>query len=170
MKRIALLLVIAILGTTAVFAAPPKTTSKVVVKEVVVMERSGSANATAGKMAIGTAIGCPTIRYNFSDDLSGTAGLTYSSGAGASTTALLAKVDYNLQKMGMVQPTVGLYYTTDGAAAATTVIAGTYGINTMIQPNLSIGADITVASSTSAAGATTTGILSGAALNLALYL
>ena len=123
----------------------------------------------AGKVAVGTQIGYLTAKYQFTDDLSGSAGLNNFSGGGVSQTGLLAKVDYNLPKLGEVQPCMGLYYTTDGAATALTNVGLTYGISTMVTDNLSVGADLILLRSMSIPGTTVTGILPGAALNIGLY-
>ena len=138
---------------------------------------ASSAAMAAGNLAVGTALGYPTLKYNFTEDFSGQVGAMYASATGATSTALLAKVDYNLAKLGEVQPAIGLYYTSDGAAAATTVIGVTYSVSTMVQSNLSIGVDFTLLSSSSGAvsatgilGAGAVGASTGATVSAALYL
>lgn len=147
MKKIALLLAIVVLGTASFAAAP-------------------------GKMAVGTALSFATLKYQFTKELAGSLGLNNMSG-GASRTGILVKVDYDLAKAGQVQPSIGGYYSTDGAAAATSGFGITYGITTMVQPNLSLGADIILFSSTTFGGTSTTGILTaggvGATLSASYY-
>jgi len=112
----------------------------------------------AGKLAIGTSMGYPTLKLNLNKNIDGSLGAMYASGA-ASSTALLVKVDYNLASVGKVQPNLGLYYTTNGAAAARTVLGLTYGLLTKVQPNLAFGLDFILVSQLTFAGATTTGLL-----------
>jgi len=144
MRKIALLVAIVILGTASFAAAP-------------------------GKLAVGTSLGWGTLAYQFSPELSGSLGISNTSG-GASMTGILLKVDYALAKSGKVQPTIGGYYTTNGAAAATTTFGVVWGVATMVETNLSLGADIVVFSSTSVGGASTTNILPYATLSAAYSL
>ncbi|MBI5399998.1 hypothetical protein HZB07_05255 [Candidatus Saganbacteria bacterium] len=144
MKKIVLLLVVIVIGTTA-FAAAPKT--------------APMAMDNRGGLAIGTALGFPTLQYSFNRDMTGQLGASYASGGGASSTAYLIKVDYNLQKVGEVQSNMGLFYSSNGAAAATTVLGLTYGLSTKVAANFSLGADFILFNSLSAGATTTTGIL-----------
>ncbi|OGC03597.1 hypothetical protein A3H38_05360 [candidate division WOR-1 bacterium RIFCSPLOWO2_02_FULL_46_20] len=113
---------------------------------------------------IGSSIGFATLNLGLNDNITVILGANYISTAGVSMTGLLGKVNYNLAKAGEVQPNVGLYYTTNGAAAATTTIGLTWGVLTPLTSSLSIGADFVLASSTSAAGVSTTSILPAVAV------
>jgi hypothetical protein len=133
MKKIALMLVAVVLVTSGAFAAG---------------------------LSVGTALGFPTLQYSLNKDLTGQLGAMYASGGGASSTAILVKVDYKLEKVGEAQPNVGVFYATNGATTATTSFGITYGIGAMVAPNLSLGADIVLVNSvTTGGGASATGIL-----------
>ena len=147
MKKIALLLsLITILGTASLAAMP-------------------------GNLAVGATLGFASLKYQFTSDVTGSLGLNNFSGSlFNSATGILVKVDYNLAKAGQVQPNLGLFYTTNGAAAATTSLGITYGITTMVQPNLSLGADIVLLATSSLGGNSGTSLLSTVALSAAYYL
>lgn len=161
MNKIAVFIIIALIGTAAL-AAPKKPPVKSVPTEViiskVVVNPGTPSSALIGKTAIGVSLGYPTVKYHFSNEVAGSLGLMYGSAA-ASCLELLVKVDYNLAKRGEVQPCLSLYYTTNGAPVPTTVIGITGGASVMLQPNFSMGVDVALLSSTAIAGASTTGIL-----------
>jgi len=139
---------------------------------LVLLVASSSAMA-AGKLAIGTWRGTTTAKYDFTSDLSGTLGASYIAppAGAASMLGLLIKLDYNnLPKMGEVKTGLGVYYTTNGAAAATTAIGITYNASAMIKDNLSVGADFILANQTTVGGASTTGIIPAVAVTAYLYL
>ncbi|OGB89146.1 hypothetical protein A2625_02360 [candidate division WOR-1 bacterium RIFCSPHIGHO2_01_FULL_53_15] len=143
MKKIALMLIAVVLVSSGAFAA--------------------------GNLAVGTTLGFASLKYQFSPDVTGSLGLNNFSGA-ATGTGILVKVDYNLAKAGNVQPNIGLYYTTNGAAAATTILGITWGVTAMVESNLSLGADIILVNQSTLAGANTTGLLPGIALAAAYTL
>ena len=70
------------------------------------------------------------------------------------------------EKMGEVQPAVGAFYATNGAAAATTVMGITCGLSKMVAANLSLGAEYVIFESLSVAGASTTGVLGPAVVGI----
>ena len=144
MKKIALLLALVLMGSSA-FAA----------------------------VGVGTWGGWPVLKGDFGP-VTGSLGAAYNSpNAGTATTALLAKIDYKLVKLGNVQTAVGAYYTTNGAAApADTVTMGlTWGASAMVESNLEIGADFILANSTTVnSAAFNTGILPAVAVTACLYL
>jgi hypothetical protein len=164
MKKLLIMLFIVSIATSMSMAA---------IKNLTLTEPSTSTSApvaTTGNLAIGTSLGYPTLKYNFNSDFSGAVGLSYSSTGGTAQTAILVKADYNLAKMGQAQPSIGAFYTTDGAATATTSFGLIYGVSTMVLPNLSLGADAIVLTQATRAGVNATGILSGVVLSAALYL
>jgi hypothetical protein len=154
MKKIVLLLMVVILGT-AVFAAVPKAAT-------------APAAASSGNLAIGTALGFPTLKYSFNKDFSGQIGAMYASGGGTSSTAFLIKVDYSLEKMGEVQPAVGAFYSTNGATTATNGMGITWGISKMVASNLTLGADFVLFESLTTGGTSTTGVLGPAIVGLGI--
>lgn len=163
MRKIAWLLLIVLLGTAS-FAAVKKAAKKSVAKPVaapsaVAAPVPAPAESAQKNLAIGAALGFPTIKYSFNKEFDGQVGVMYASGGGASSTAVLLKVDYNLQKMGSVKPNIGAFYATNGAAAATTAMGITYGLGAMVVPNLMLGIDFALLNSLTAGGASTTGIL-----------
>jgi hypothetical protein len=155
-------------------AAAPAPAKKAATPAVPASAKAGS----SGNLAVGCAFNFPTLKYQFSDEIIGTVGAMNASGGGASSTALLIKADYLLTKVGAAQPCVGLYYGTNGAAAATTVMGVTWGVSTLVASNLSVGLDLVMLSSTTFGGASTTGILGAglvgasqsAFLNVSYYL
>jgi len=116
------------------------------------------ATPTLASVTIGTALGYSTLSLNMGKDLVGFLGAR-NTNFGGTATALLLKVDYNLEKVGDVQPAVGIYYMTNGAAAAVTNLGVTYGIMANLTSNFAIGADFALVNQTSFAGASTTDIL-----------
>ncbi|MCX5751528.1 MAG: hypothetical protein NT099_07685 [Candidatus Saganbacteria bacterium] len=94
-----------------------------------------------------------TIGQQFNDSLSGYFGYSIYYGV----TDYLVKADLNLAKLGNVQTKMGLYYETDQPNDYSTV-GLTYGMSTMVQPNLSVGGDISILNSENYAGATTTNV------------
>ncbi|MBU1867637.1 MAG: hypothetical protein KKD13_04095, partial [Candidatus Margulisbacteria bacterium] len=130
---------------------------------------SSSSSSMAGKMAVGCLGGTPAMKFHFNDDVMGTIGASFTTG-NASTTFIIGKVDYNLNSINNVQTAVGGYFSSFSAGGASvTTFGGTWGMNTMIQPNLCVGADIIVLSITSAGGANTTSILPGVFVNFGYY-
>ncbi|OGC11280.1 hypothetical protein A3K48_01995 [candidate division WOR-1 bacterium RIFOXYA12_FULL_52_29] len=131
---------------------------------------SGSGSGSmAGKMAVGTLGGTPAMKFHFNDDLMGTIGASFTTG-NASTTFIIGKVDYNLNSISNVQTGIGGYFSTFSTGGASiTTFGGTWGMKTMVQPNLCVGADIIVLSITSAGGANTTSILPGVFVNFGYY-
>ena len=127
----------------------------------------------ANNLSVATALGFAALKYQFTNDLSGYIGVNNFSGTtitNAPGTGIMLKVDYNLEKLGKVQPTAGLFYITNGVAAATTSMGATYGVETNIADNLVIGADFVLASSVANSGFTQTGILPAVAVKAALSL
>ncbi len=116
------------------------------------------ATPSLAKVTIGTALGYPTLSLAMGKDLVGSLGAR-NSNFGGTATALLVKVDYNLEKVGDVQPALGIYYMTNGAAAAITNIGISYGLMANVAQNLNFGLDFVLVNQTSFAGATTTDIL-----------
>jgi len=124
-----------------------------------------------GKMAVGCWGPFAALKYHFTENFTGTLGGNYSTWAGGSSTSLLGKFDYNLAPADRVQPSVGGYInTTSVAGASTTTFGLTWGVATMVQSNLALGADIIIFNSTSAGGGSTTGILPGAVITAGFYL
>jgi hypothetical protein len=133
---------------------------------------SSNGDAWAGKMAVGSIGGTPSLVYHFNKDWIGAVGLKYFSATGGSSTTIQGKMDYILSTVGSVQTTVGGYvnlYSPSGGSSTTTV-GGNWGVRTMVQPNLSLGIDIVVFNLTSTGGNSTTGILPGTFVNIAYYL
>jgi hypothetical protein len=159
MKKALLLLVTILLVCSAVYAAP---------KPQTIPPTDSSSGITPGTISIGSWANWAVLGYKFTNDISGGFGTWFTNTAGTSY-GLLLKADYNLAKMGAVQPSVGLSYNTSSTGASGTVGLN-YGLNTMIQNNLSVGFDIFVATLTSAAGTSTTTVLPGAVIKAALYL
>ncbi|MFA6548633.1 MAG: hypothetical protein WCT39_01700 [Candidatus Margulisiibacteriota bacterium] len=158
MKKALLLLVAILLVCSAVYAAPKTQT----------IPPSSSDSIAPGTLSIGSWANWAVLGYKFTNEISGGFGTWFTNTAGTSY-GLLLKADYNLARMGAVQPSVGLSYNTSSTGASGTVGLN-YGLNTMIQNNLSVGFDIFVATLTSAAGTSTTTVLPGAVIKAALYL
>jgi hypothetical protein len=128
-------------------------------------------DAWSGKMAVGCIGAFPAFKYHFNKDMMVGLGANYFTAAGGSSTTLLGKFDYTMGTIGEVQTTAGGYLmTTSVAGANSTTFGGTWGFRTLVQPNMSLGADVVLISSTSQGGATTTGILSGIFMNAGFYL
>lgn len=166
MKKYLVLLLVLVLGGSALAAtakkASPVVNEKVVIKETTIKVSPVVSNfSRAGKVAVGAAMNFPTVKYHFNDDVAGQVGLMYASGGGASSTALLIKVDYVLTKQVDLQPTLGLFYATNGLSGATGA-AGfglTGGAAKMLTDQFSIGADIILISSSTIANTSYTGLL-----------
>ena len=124
----------------------------------------------AGNLSIGTWGGAATLGYDFTDAVSVSVG-SYYAHATTTTYGLLLKADYDLAKLDDVQTEIGFYYLTTSAGSAGQ-IGLTYGIETMIKDNLSLGADFILADSTSySSGATSlTRVLPVVAITAALYI
>ena len=125
-------------------------------------------DAWAGKMAVGSIGGVPSLSYHFNNALMGAVGINYLSFTGGSSTTIQGKLDYVLSTMGNVQTLVGGYVSTTSTPGTTsTTFGGTWGVRTLVQQNLSLGMDIIVLSSTSSPSVT--GILPGTFVNIGYY-
>ncbi len=168
MKKIALLMVVIIIGTSA-FAAAPKAAPAA-------KPAASSAPAAAKRMGFGLQgftvtsnnITMPTLEYPLSDEMMGEIGLAFASrsAAGASvsnfTLALALKMKLG-NPVGSIQPQwgVGLAYTSNPALVNNTsniLIALNVGAKYWITPDLSLEGNLIplAYNSFTAAGATTT--------------
>ena len=127
-----------------------------------------ASSGDAGKLGYGMFFVTPTVRYNFSDSLSGQLGANNAilTVPFAGTTAVLGALSWKIMEVGQNSITSGVlvnYLSIAGASATT--ISWIVGVETKLNPNLVVGAEILPISNT-----TPTGILSGAALTAHLYL
>jgi len=129
-----------------------------------------TAASYAGGLSIGTWGGYSTLGYDINDKVSGTIGSYYTNST-TSTYGLLLKADYDLAKLGEVQTEIGMFYFTTSAGTAGQM-GLTYGVETMVKDNLSLGADFIVVDSTSyASGATSlTRVFPAVAITAALFI
>ncbi len=100
------------------------------------------APVSAQALSVGDWGGWPTIGTQFNDNLSGYLGFAYY-GTGTSSN-VLAKVDYNLAKLGDVQTKAGVYYTMTSPNTGT-ALGLTWGASIMAVKNLSVGFDVILA-------------------------
>ena len=134
------------------------------------VQASNNGDAWTGKMAVGAIGAVPSFIYHFNKDLMGAVGVSYVSATGGTSTTIQGKLDYVLSTMGNVQTLVGGYVNTNSApGGTTTTFGGTWGVRTLVQQNLSLGLDIIVLNTTSAGGASVTGILPGTFVNIGYY-
>ncbi|MBU0501902.1 MAG: hypothetical protein ABIH69_03515 [bacterium] len=129
-----------------------------------------TAASHAGSLSVGTWGGIATLGYDINDTVSGSVGSFFTNST-TSTYGLLLKADYDLAKLGEVQTEIGMFYYTT-SAGAWGQLGLTYGVETMVQDNLSLGADFIVVDSTSyASGATSlTRVLPAVAITAALFI
>ncbi|MFA4905143.1 MAG: hypothetical protein WC645_01425 [Candidatus Margulisiibacteriota bacterium] len=123
MKKIILLLVVAIVALTPVCAQA---------------------------LSVGDWGGWPTLGMKFGDMFAGYLG--FSSFGGTSRSWMLAKVDYNLAKLGDVQTKAGAFYWTNSPNVSSQ-LGITWGAAIMPVNNLSLGFDIILAEQNMAPGA-----------------
>jgi hypothetical protein len=155
MKRALLLLTVLLIGTS-VFAAP---------KPQAIPPASSGINP--GQISIGYWGGYPTLGYQFSKEIAVAGSLSYASSG--SLYGILLKADYNLAKIGSLQPCVGLdYYTSSSGVWGNVGIF--YGLSAMVLNNLSVGFDISLLEYTKTAGANSTNILSWSVMKASYYL
>jgi hypothetical protein len=121
--------------------------------------------ACAQAISIGDWGGWPTIGMQFNDNLSGYLGYSYY-GTG-SQSWVLAKVDYNMAKLGDVQTKAGVFYWMTSPNVGTRV-GLTWGASIMAVNNLSVGFDVVLAQANTVP--TSTDILPGAVITANLYL
>ncbi|PIS28310.1 hypothetical protein COT42_08490 [Candidatus Saganbacteria bacterium CG08_land_8_20_14_0_20_45_16] len=152
MKKVLFFLLCAIILTSAVWAAPAK---NVVAKESAVYTDTSN----VGKFYIGDWSGWGVLGYNINRDFSAALGTYYVSTG--SVYGLLLKGDYNLAKVGKIQPSVGLSYNTSSTGASGTITLN-YGVRTPIAEALEVGFDIFFLSYTGTGGSNSTTILPGA--------
>lgn len=169
-KIIALTLLLACALSVAALAAPKRAFAPAPAAAPVSSVPAG--DAWSGKMALGCIGGTPTFKYHFNKDMMVAIGGSYFTFTGGTQTTLLGKFDYTMGNIGGVQTTAGGYITTTSVLGAnTTTFGGTWGFRTLVQPNMSLGADIILLSSTTApAGGSTTGILPGVLITAGYYL
>ncbi|MFA5114146.1 MAG: hypothetical protein WC529_07625 [Candidatus Margulisiibacteriota bacterium] len=168
-KIIALTLLLACALSVAALAAPKRSFTPA--PAVAPVSSAPAGDDWSGKMALGCIGGTPAFKYHFNKDMMVAIGGNYFTFTGGSQTTLLGKFDYTMGNVGGVQTMAGGYITsTSVAGASQTTFGGTWGFRTLVQPNMSLGADIILLSSTSAGGATTTGILPGVFINAGYYL
>lgn len=88
------------------------------------------------------------------------------------TNWYLVKVDCNLAKINKVQTKAGLDYqgSSTSGGLSTSQLSLTWGISTMVQPNMSVGADLVLAAYHMTTGTNTVDILPAAMVNAMLYL
>ncbi|MDD5382402.1 MAG: hypothetical protein PHH60_01970 [Candidatus Margulisbacteria bacterium] len=124
----------------------------------------------AQALSVGDWGGWPTLGMQFGDKCAGYLG--YSNYGGTTSTSwVLAKVDYNLTKLGDVQTKAGIFYWLTSPDAGTQ-LGLTWGAAIMPVNNLSVGFDIILAERNSNPGADATmDILPGAVFtaNLTLF-
>lgn len=184
MKKVFSLTLLMVLALSVASFAAAKTAPAQVPAPAPVQAVSTGGDAWTGKMAIGFVglpgipvppllvggAGTPSFMYHFNKDVMGTVGGNYYTTGGANTTILFGKVDYVLATMGSVQSIIGGYIISASTGGASgTSLGGTWGVRTLVQQNLSLGADIIVLSSTSIAGTSTTGVLAGTIISLGYY-
>ena len=127
------------------------------------------ATAPAMALSIGSWGTSPVLGFDLGNiDIS--VGIDHVSSGGTATYPMLLKADLGLQKIGDADTCVGIYYTTNGASSATTVIGLTWGMSANVVSNLSVGADIVIATSTSTGGTSTSDILGSAVVKTSLAL
>jgi hypothetical protein len=100
------------------------------------------APVSAQALTVGDWGGWPTVGTQFNDNLSGYLGYSYF--GSTSTSWVLAKLDYNLAKMGDVQTKAGVYYTMTSPNSGTS-LGLTWGASIMAVKNLSVGFDVILA-------------------------
>ncbi|MFA6432061.1 MAG: hypothetical protein WCV91_06770 [Candidatus Margulisiibacteriota bacterium] len=150
MKKV-LLLVSVLLIATSVFAAPAKKPSAPV---PAVSQSQSNSGSMFSAISLNTN-GCPAVRMSLGSmvfDLGG----SLASAAGTTTVTLFVKGDNSLGQIGAVRtywaPQLMLF---SNAGATTTTLSLLFGGEYIFASNLSIFADLTALSLTSAAGATT---------------
>jgi len=120
--------------------------------------------ACAQAWTVGDWGGWPTVGMQFNDKFSGCLG--FSNYGSTSRTWILAKVDYNLAKMGDVQTKAGVHYIMTSPNAGTE-LGLTWGASIMAVKNLSVGFDIVLLALNGTP--TSTDILPYAALSANLF-
>ena len=100
------------------------------------------APACAQALSVGDWGGWPTVGIQFNDNISGYLG--YSNYGLPSSSWILAKLDYNLAKLGDVQTKAGVLYTMTSPNTGTS-LGLTWGASVMAVKNLSVGFDIVLA-------------------------
>ena len=120
----------------------------------------------AGNLSVGTLGATPILGFMLNENIGAAIGGTYNSTA--STYTYLIALSYNLAKVGEVQTSVGLAYASGNAAAQQSTTSLSWGVGTLVQPNLGIGLDFILASSQSPVAATS--ILPAASLKVAYIL
>ena len=164
-KTITMILIMVFVLSAAVLAAPKKAAAPAPVSSAT------AGDAWSGKMALGCIGNTPVLKYHMNKDMMVAFGVNYFTAAGGSSTTMLGKFDYTMGNVGEVQTTAGGYISTTSAGGAnSTTFGGTWGFRTLVQPNMSLGTDIIVISSTSAGGSSVTGILSGIFVTAGYYL
>jgi hypothetical protein len=128
-----------------------------------------AAQDMTGKVAVGAWGTTPVVKFHFSKDVSGSAGLSYASSSGSSTTSIVGKIDYNLAPVGTIQPTIGLFLNLFSGTTTVTTFGGTWGVSTFVQPNLALGFDIVAISNASMTGGTILQILPAALITASYY-
>lgn len=157
MKKILLLVLVILISTACIAQAATK---------VAVPVKASSAES---KLAITSWGGLGGLSYDFNDQISAMVGANYTSTAGTGVFGVIVKADYNLFKVGKIQNNMGLYYTTL-SSGATGTLGLTYGVETMVQPNLLLGMDFILVSQNTTGGFSTTSILPATALMLSFYI
>lgn len=109
----------------------------------------------AGALMIGDWGGWATVGTQFGGGFSGYLGYTYFGGVGGASGShwALAKVDYNLAKMGDVQTKAGVFYWGTSPNVGSR-LGLTWGASIMPVNNLSVGFDIVVAQQNSTPSST----------------
>ena len=120
----------------------------------------------ASALSIGYWDAWPTIGQQFNDKVTGYLGYCYY--GQTSRSYLLAKVDYNLMKLGDVQTKVGGFYIASSPSVRTD-LGLTWGASIMATKNLSVGFDIILLDSESFSGSSYTDILPYSTITANIY-